>query len=313
MKNMKNKIVIALLSVVVILSACKKDDPQPPYTIPNQGPDVTIEKITNTNQLIEGSNDTVFFKVKLSRPFQDVHGITTAKVRIYYGDTTAINGADLFVYDQTGAQQPEYEFYAEDFGPQYPLGYLHFYSVNFYPGDQERIIGIKSKENSIYEKDKVYTFNVFRVDYPMMGGPYVDIYEGKNIQLTYNYIDNDPIPIIGFDHGISTTIQVQEANGIGQSARIKLTNRSGFPIPVNYSVSGSAINGTDYIIKSPNPLLIKPGEYYYDFNFDIVNDNVTEGTESFTIKLISTDKALIGSPTNNSIFLRDSIQVFINE
>ena len=309
---MKNRIVIALLSLIVMFSACKKDDPQPPYNT-NQGPDVTIEKITNTNQLIEGSNDTVFFKVKLSTPFQNVHQATMANVLIYYGDTTAINDVDLFVYDQTGAQQPEYEFYAENFGPQYPLGYLQFYSVNFYPGDQERIVGIKSKENSIYEKDKVYLFNVVKVYYPLIFGSYVDYYDGKNIQVSYNYVDNDLMPVIGFDHGITTSIQVQESAGNGQSARIKLTNRSGFPIPVNYSVSGSAIADADYIIKSPNSLLIKPGEYYYDFNFDVVNDNITEGTESFTIKLLSADKALIGSTSNNSIFLRDSIQVFINE
>ena len=309
---MKNKIVIGVLSLsMILLSACKKDDPQPPYNA-NQGPDVTIEKITNTNQLIEGSNDTVFFKVKLSSPFQNVHQATMAKVLIYYGDTTAINGADLFVFDQTGQQYPEYDFYAENYDGN-PLDFLRFYSVNFYPGDQERIIGIKPKENSIYEKDKVYTFNVFRVDYPLIFGSYVDYYDGKNIQVSYNYIDNDLMPVIGFDHGITTSIQVQESAGNGQSARIKLTNRSGFIIPVNYSISGTALSGTDYIIKSPNPLLIKPGAYYYDFNFDVVNDNITEGTESFTIKLLSADKVLIGSSTNNSIFLRDSIQVFITE
>lgn len=310
---MKNKIVIAVISVVVMLAACKKDDPQPPYVAPNQGPDVTIEKITNTSQLIEGSNDTVFFKVKLSKPFQNVHQATMARILIYYGDTTAINGADLFVFDQSGQVNPQYDYYSENFGPNYPLGYLHFYSVNFYPGDSERIVGIKAKENSIYEKDKVYLFNVVKADYPLIGGSYVDYYDGKNIQVSYNYIDNDPIPVIGFDHGIYTSLVVPEANGIGQSVRIKLTNRSGFLMPLHYTISGTATHGIDYSISSPNPLLIKPGEYYYDFNFDVHNDNITEGTESFTIKLLSADKALIGSSTNNSIFLRDSIQVFITE
>jgi len=312
---MKNEIVIALISFVIMLTSCKKDDPEPPFSIPNQGPDVTLEKITNTNQLIEGSNDTVFFRVKLSRPFQNVHQATMARVLIYYRDTTAVNGADLFVYDQTGEQEPEYDFYAQNFGPLYPLGYLQFYSVNFYPGDSERIVGIKPKENSIYEKDKVYLFNVVKVYYFAPGdpSPYGDLYEDKNIQVSYNYIDNDPMPVVGFDHGLNTSIQIQESAGYGESARIKLTNRSGFIIPVQYSVSGTALSGTDYIIKSPSTLFIKPGEYYYDFNFDVINDNITEGAESFTIKLVSAEKSLIGSPINNAIFLRDSIQIFINE
>lgn len=308
---MRNKIVLALLSFVIMLSACKKEEHEPEQPS-GYGPKVTIEKITNTSQLVEGSNDTVFFKVKLSEPFKNVNQATIAKVRIYYGDTTAINGSDIFVFNQTGQLQPEYEFYAENYNGNFS-DYLRFYSVNFYPGDQERIVGIKPKENSIYEKDKVYTFNVYRVDYPLPGASYVDRYEDKNIQVTYNYIDNDIMPVIGFDHGINTSIKVQESSGNGQSARIKLTNRSGFIIPIYYSVSGTAISGTDYTIKSPNPLLIKPGEYYYDLLFDVVNDNITEGAESFTIKLLSADKALIATPTNNTIFLRDSIQVFINE
>jgi len=307
MKSMKNRIVIVLVSIMVI-TACKNKAPEPTL-ISTRGPKVTIEKITNTNQLVEGTNDTVFFRISLSSPFKTVTNDSLMKVLISFGDTMGVSGPSLFVYDQSGIAHPTYDYYKEGrYDPNKP--WYNYYAVNFYIGESEHIVGVKPQENSIYEKDKKYDFLITKVIYPSFGGYYQDYY---SLKLSYDYIDNDPMPVIGFDHGTKTFITIQEANGMGQSARIKLTNRSGFLIPINYSISGTATNGQDYIITPPNPLIITPEDYYYDFNFDIINDNIPEGTESFTIKLLSADKALIGSPTNNSIFLRDSIQVFITE
>lgn len=307
---MKNRIVVTLLSFVMLLTACKKQDPKP--TIDSSyGPKVSMEKITNTNQLVEGSNDTVFFKVKLSEPYKPVFGDhPVMKVLIVFGDTMGVVGQNLFVYDQSGTVDPTYDYFkvALRGDPYKPL--YNYYSVNFYEGESEHIVGLKPQENSVYEKDKKYVFSIPMAIYPHFGGYYVDWY---SLQISYDYIDNDPMPVIGFDHGIQTSMQVQETAGSNQSIRIKTTNKSGFLMPVYYSVSGTATSGVDYIIKSPNPFIITPEDFYYDLSFDVINDNVVEGTESFTIKLLSADKALIGTPTNNSIFLRDSIQIFIQE
>ena len=299
---MKNKIVIALVSFVTIFTACKNnDDPKPPRKN-GIGPSVTFEKITNTNQLVEGSNDTVFFKVKLSETFEVLlNEYTYMKVLIAYGDTMGVSGPGLFVYDQSGTADPTYDYFEEG---------LRYYAVNFYPGESEHIVGLKSKENSVYEQNKTYNLICNKVIYPALGGYAADFH---NLQLSYNYIDNDAKPVVGFDHSAGASTVIQEGAGGNKSVRIKMTNKSGFIMPVYYSISGTATNGVDYVINSPNPIIITPKNSFYDIKFDVINDAVVEGTESFTIKLISAEKALIGSPTNNTIFLRDSIQVFINE
>jgi hypothetical protein len=306
---MKNRILISLISAVVMLAACKKNEPEPVITNSN-GPEVTIEKITNTNQLVEGTNDTVFFKVKLNKPYRSTLGnYPQMKVLISYGDTMGVSGVDLFVYDQTGSIDPTYDYFQVGRNDPNKPRYT-YYAVNFYEGETEHIVGLKPKENFVYEIDKVYDFLITQAIYPDFGGYYVDRY---SLKLSYDYIDNDPIPVVGFDHGISTTSQIQETNGMNQSLRIKMTNRSGFVTPITYSISGTATAGVDYIIQAPSPVKITQEFIYYDLKFDVLSDAVVEGTESFTIKLISAEKALIGSPINNTIFLRDSIQVYINE
>ena len=307
---MKKKIVIALLSLsMMMLAACKKNEPEP-TVISRNGPEVTIEKITNTNQLVEGTDDTVFFKIKLNKPYRSTLGnYPQMKVLISYGDTMGVSGTDLFVYDQTGTTDPTYDYFQVGRNDPNKPRYT-YYAVNFYEGETEHIVGIKPNDNFIYEADKVYILMITQAIYPEFGGYSVDRY---SLQLSYNYMDNDPIPVVGLDHGLSTTLQTQESNGMNQSVRIKMTNRSGFITPIRYSISGNATAGVDYIIQVPNPVKITPEFIYYDLKFDVLSDAVTEGTESFTVKLLSADKALIGSPTNNSIFLRDSIQVFITE
>lgn len=56
-------------------------------------------------------------------------------------------------------------------------------------------------------------------------------------------------------------------------------------ITYTVNVSGSAINGTDYILNIPGTLTFSPNQTKYSFPITIIDDNIVEGTEKIIITL----------------------------
>ena len=78
---------------------------------------------------------------------------------------------------------------------------------------------------------------------------------GRQTVHTYTIIDNDPAPAVAF---ASPSQEVQE-NGGSAVVMVKLSNLSGKDVTVPFTVSGTAVDGENYRVMTPGPLLIKAG------------------------------------------------------
>ena len=92
----------------------------------------------------------------------------------------------------------------------------------------------------------------------------------------------------------------------------------------NVTVSGSAINGTDYILNVPGALTFSPTQKKYSFPISVIDDNTLEGTEKIIISLSNNfgcgevifDDLVIDLKDNidvNASILGDTLDVCIND
>ncbi|MXV53348.1 DUF11 domain-containing protein, partial [Pedobacter sp. HMF7647] len=96
---------------------------------------------------------------------------------------------------------------------------------------------------------------------------------------------------------------------------IKLSAPVSNPTTVNYTVSGTATNGTDYQ-SITNSVTIPAGLISYDVDVKVIDDNILEPTETVAITLASAGNGVVVSSTNPSASLNildnDAASVAIN-
>ena len=101
--------------------------------------------------------------------------------------------------------------------------------------------------------------------------------------------DNDVAPTLSVND-----VSVNEATG-SATFIVTLSSTSGLPVSVNYSTAdGTAVAGSDYTAVSGS-LTFAPGETTKIVAVAINNDNVFEGTESFTLNLSNPNNAGIAN------------------
>jgi Calx-beta domain len=105
--------------------------------------------------------------------------------------------------------------------------------------------------------------------------------------------DNDAaLPVVQ----ISGQASIPESGGIGYLYNISANATLSAPLTVRYRVSGTATPGLDYQA-IPESLTIPAGSPSVTFFYTILNDTITEPSESINIQLESSGKYVLG-PTN---------------
>jgi hypothetical protein len=127
---------------------------------------------------------------------------------------------------------------------------------------------------------------------------------GTDNIFTYTITNDDSEPNVSF---ASSSSSVSESAGMG-SIQVMLSSISGQDVVVDYSVAdGSATgNGTDYSLSSPGSVTIPAGEltaYIYPF---IVEDDIAELSETFTLTITGASGAAHVEPLNHTFTISDN-------
>ena len=117
---------------------------------------------------------------------------------------------------------------------------------------------------------------------------------------------------------------VEKCTTVDDILVIELSGEVTDTITYTVTVSGSAINGTDYTLNLPGTLTFSPTQTKYSFPISVIDDNITEGTEKIIISLSNNfgcgevvfDDLVIDLKDNidvNANILGDTLDVCIND
>ena len=107
--------------------------------------------------------------------------------------------------------------------------------------------------------------------------------------------------------GISIEASVLFANeqdGYTGEFVITLTEDTTEPLTVNYTVEGTAINGSDYKFLN-NSITIPEGETQITIEINPLNDDLAEGAEDIILRLEPSDDYKVGSESEASASIFD--------
>lgn len=288
---------ITLLALLLFVFSCEKKEEEPVYVYPK----FTIEKITQTDTIVEGSGDTIYFKVALD----DFYDYREIELFIDYGYSQLKRDRDLILEKHNLGEGSYHGVISGDV-------YNDYFKIIFNKGEKEKIIALKRKDNNFYEKGKEVRFKIDHGFFSKNSGGKPKNFNSENLFISYKYEDNDFPPFIGFYNPSGADTIVSEKNGLGSWVIIKLDVPSALETRVEFNVSGSATSA-DYLVKTSTPLIIPPFATEGKIFIDIINDNVYESSkENIEIMLSSPVNAILGN-IGNSKNLKDSRNIIIED
>ena len=120
-------------------------------------------------------------------------------------------------------------------------------------------------------------------------------------------IESDPPPTVQFNAASET---VDASTGVF-SITVGLSAVSGADTTIPFTLSGTAVNGTDYIITTASPLVIPAGQTTGTISGTLFNDSSSNATKTLTFTLGTPTNATLGAATTNTLTIQDSSAVGI--
>ena len=172
--------------------------------------------------------------------------------------------------------------FREDYAPRHNV---HTGNVSIRAGISTQLIGeftpndrIETKGDTIYEPDETFTVT--------LSGSDREIAIGDGVAIG-TILNDDPKPTLS----TSTTASVNEADD-NLEIVIDLSNQSVEEITLNYSTTdGTALGGTDYVTQTNQTHTISALASSSTIKIPIMNDNVYEGLETFSVTLSNVTNA----------------------
>lgn len=180
-------------------------------------------------------------------------------------------------------------------------------SAVFAPGETKQTIRIPIRDNSLFQDARTMEVALLKADHAVLGGTTLH---------TYTIADDDAEPSIAFTQPSQS---VREGT-VTVTATIKLSVASGRDTIVPFTVTGTAVEGTDYRVVTPSPLRIQPGTEGADIVI-IAVDNVARAYDKvLVITLGPPVNAVPGATPVHTIMINDndgkqliSVLPFFNE
>jgi hypothetical protein len=105
----------------------------------------------------------------------------------------------------------------------------------------------------------------------------------------------------------STATTVKEGQTLVLNVPVYVSNPTASPVSVSFTVNaGTCLPTTDYVVITASPLIIPPFNTVNNIQINIVDDNVFETSEQFTISLNSAQNANLGALTTMQIVVLDN-------
>ena len=163
----------------------------------------------------------------------------------------------------------------------------------FEPGELSKSIDIGIIDDKLHEDNETIEVT--------LSNP-VNAVLGKQTVHTYTIIDNDPEPTVTF---ASPGQEVQE-NGGSAVVTVQLSAISGKDVTVPFTVSGTAVDGKNYRVMTPNPLTIKAGATTGVITVALVDDKIYEDTRTIIVTLGTPINATLGERQVHTVTVTDN-------
>ncbi|MBI5733083.1 fibronectin type III domain-containing protein [Candidatus Jorgensenbacteria bacterium] len=134
---------------------------------------------------------------------------------------------------------------------------------------------------------------------------------GANSSHTYSILDNDASPSVFL---VTTSSSVGEV-GTTQRIEARLSQMSGVPVIAYFTIGGSAVNGSDYMV-SPSPIIVPIGSVSSSIAVTPQDDSLYEGNETVVVTLSTSTGATLGLPTIHTVTIIENDNppsLFIND
>ena len=161
-------------------------------------------------------------------------------------------------------------------------------TLTFAVGDTEKTFTVATTEDTTAEEDETFTVTLSNVS--------------SNAQLAADptargTIVDDDLPTLGFSE--DSIFIVEERGEI--EFKVKLSAESTVPIAVDWETeAGSAEADVDYT-EASGTLTFAPGDTEETITVELIDDEILEQLETFTVRLSGTDDALVTLGTSSSI------------
>ena len=152
----------------------------------------------------------------------------------------------------------------------------------FEPGERSKSIEIGIIDDKLHEDNETIELT--------LANP-VNAVLGKQTVHTYTIIDNDPPPTVTF---AAAGQEAQENNGSAM-VTVNLSNLSGKDVTVPFTMSGTAVDGKNYRVMTPNPLTIKAGATTAGISLALMDNKLYEENKTIVVTLGTPVNAILGT------------------
>ena len=157
----------------------------------------------------------------------------------------------------------------------------------FEPGETVKTIDIGIIDDKLHEDNETIEVT--------LSNP-VNAVPGKQTVHTYTIIDNDPEPTVTFT---APGQEVKEDMG-KVTASLKLSAASGKDVTVPFTLSGTAIDGKNYRVMTPNPLTIRAGETTGAITLALMDNKLYEDNKTIIVTMEAPVNATAGAQTQQT-------------
>lgn len=125
--------------------------------------------------------------------------------------------------------------------------------------------------------------------------------------FTASITDNDNGGLQTIAQFQSTANTVKEGQTLVLNVPVYVSNPTASPVSVSFTVNaGTCLPTSDYVVITASPLIIPPFNTVNNIQINIVDDNLFETSEQFTITLNSAQNANLGAQTTMQIYVLDN-------
>ena len=163
----------------------------------------------------------------------------------------------------------------------------------FEPGETVKNIDIGIIDSKVYHDNRTIELT--------LANP-VNAVLGKQTVHTYTIIDNSPPPSLTF---ASPGQEVKEDGG-SAVATLQLSAVSGKDVTVPFTISGTAVEGKNYRVMTPTPLIIKAGTTTGEITLAVMDNRRYEDTKTIVVALGKPVNAAPGAYLSHTVAVLDA-------
>jgi TolB-like protein len=165
--------------------------------------------------------------------------------------------------------------------------------LTFLPGEQAKTIELAIKNSGIYDGNKTVVLGLVRANNAALG---------NDATHTYTIVNTAFIPTAAFT---ASTQRLKRSAGTVHIT-VQLSARSGRDVKVPFSVSGTALQGKDYVI-TQSPVVIPAGSPSAVITLTLKEGPPVDADQTIDVKMEKPEGAFVGSPNHYRLVIAKDV------